>query len=189
MVCQEVNKWGKERRKDYFNLESDIFVPSFNLGQTTKGNPVIADLDLDGDVEIFSGTNFNLSSIDIKTNGNIGNYWSTYRGNLNRTGYIQFEVLNIADYFYPRNFEILQPFPNPFNNNLTLPVYINQRGNYIFEIFNIKGQIVNNDEIIFNNIGLNKVSFSFENLSSGQYFISCKNEIKVSDIIPIILLK
>ena len=172
-----------------FNLESDIFQPSFNLEQTIKGNPVIADLDVDGDLEIFSGTNFNLSSIDIKTNGDIGNYWSIYRGNLKRTGFVQFEGLYLTDQFHPNNFEILQSYPNPFNNNLTLPIYINQRGLYIFQIYNIQGKIVKKNEVFLNNIGLNKLSFSIENLSSGQYFISCKNEIKVSDFIPIVLLK
>ena len=35
--------------------------------------------------------------IDIKTNGNIDNYWSVYRGNLTRTGFVEFEELNIVE--------------------------------------------------------------------------------------------
>ena len=130
-------------------INSNIFIPQLNVGQTVKGNPAIADLDLDGDLEAFTGTNFNLSAIDIKTNGSVDNYWSVYRGNLTRTGFIEFEELNIVENSMPLQFKILKPYPNPFNANLTLPIQIDITGYYIFKIFNIQGQKVKTSDFYF----------------------------------------
>ena len=53
------------------------------------GSPHIQDIDGDGDLEIFTGSTNTLVVTDIKTEGNSENYWSTYRGNMKRTGYYE----------------------------------------------------------------------------------------------------
>jgi len=48
----------------------------------------IIDYDLDGDLEIVSGSSGDLVIIDVKyTNGNSTDYWSKYKGNYKRSGY------------------------------------------------------------------------------------------------------
>ncbi len=48
----------------------------------------VIDYDLDGDVEIVSGSSGDLVIIDVKyANGNASDYWSIYKGNYKRNGY------------------------------------------------------------------------------------------------------
>ena len=53
------------------------------------GSPHISDVDGDGDLEIFTGSTSSLVVTDIKTEGSSDAYWSTYRGNMMRTGYYE----------------------------------------------------------------------------------------------------
>jgi hypothetical protein len=53
------------------------------------GSPHIQDIDGDGDLEIFTGSTNTLIVTDMKSAGNTDGYWSTYRGNMKRTGYYE----------------------------------------------------------------------------------------------------
>ena len=53
------------------------------------GSATIADLDGDGDLEIFAGSADNLVAIDVKEPSNNNDYWNTYRGNQLRNGYYE----------------------------------------------------------------------------------------------------
>jgi hypothetical protein len=53
------------------------------------GSPHIFDLDGDGDLEIFTGSTNTLIVTDMKSEGTVDGYWSTYRGNDKRTGYYE----------------------------------------------------------------------------------------------------
>ena len=89
----------------------------------------------------------------------------------------------------PLQIKILQPYSNPFNANLTLPIQIDVTGQYVFNIYNILGQMVKTSNFYFNQLGIISVNFDFNSMASGTYYISCENDIKVSEIVPIILLK
>ena len=56
-----------------------------------KSSPAIEDIDEDGNLEILNGSSQNLVIIDVKDAGSIEGLWNIYRGNLNRTGYIELE--------------------------------------------------------------------------------------------------
>ena len=58
-------------------------------GGAVKGMGSIVDLDDDGDLEIFAGTSGSMFVIDVKSAGSTDGFWSEYRGNLHRTGYLQ----------------------------------------------------------------------------------------------------
>jgi len=68
----------------YYHFPLDIGLPF-------TGPPLALDIDDDGDIEIISGTMNNLTVIDIKESGSVGNSWHMFQGNNNRTGYYLFD--------------------------------------------------------------------------------------------------
>lgn len=56
-------------------------------------SPMIYDIDSDGDLEILAGTSLSINIFDIKDIGSPDSYWSTYKGNSQRTGYHHFSPL------------------------------------------------------------------------------------------------
>jgi len=71
-----------------FNLDGS-YINYFPIGNDfpSSGSPMIANLDDDGDLEIFVGSGSNLFVVDIKELGSTANYWNMYRGNSQRSGY------------------------------------------------------------------------------------------------------
>ena len=72
-----------------------------------KGAPIVKDTDGDGDLEILMGTSNTLVNVDVKTSGTSEGFWNMHRGNLHRTGTIEFTteggdmtitVSNMADW-------------------------------------------------------------------------------------------
>ncbi len=53
-------------------------------------SPTINDIDGDNDLEILAGTSLSINIFDIKDYGTPDSYWSTYKGNPQRTGYFLF---------------------------------------------------------------------------------------------------
>ena len=58
-----------------------------NTDGLLRGAITNADLDLDGDLEIFIGGGENLLGIDVKETGSVANMWNMHRGNPGRTGF------------------------------------------------------------------------------------------------------
>ncbi len=90
-----------------------------------KGAPTVKDTDGDGDLEILMGTSNSLVNVDIKTAGDSDNIWNMHRGNLHRTGYVNFTsgggdmtvtVSNMADWN-------LLGLPVNVSNNSQMSVY------------------------------------------------------------------
>jgi len=90
-----------------------------------KGAPTVKDTDGDGDLEILMGTSNSLVNVDIKTAGDSDGFWNMHRGNLHRTGYVNFtsgggditvSVSNMADWN-------LLGLPVNVSNNSQMSVY------------------------------------------------------------------
>ena len=69
------------------------------------GSVIVADLDFDGDLEIFGGTADGLNIFDIKESGINHGYWNLFKGNLNRDGY--YLNILIGDVNFDNNIDIL----------------------------------------------------------------------------------
>lgn len=172
----------------FYTVEGQIVASPFELTQTITGNPIVSDLDLDGDLEVFIGTNYNLSGFDKKYSGSIQNYWSMYRGNFFRNGFIDLSTLSSGYSKIDITKDLENPYPNPFNNKISIPINIDKIGSYEMAIYNIKGECLIKEKYIFNSIGSSYIVFDFTSFASGTYFIK-KSGIKNSKLNKIILLK
>ena len=80
------------------------------------------------------------------------------------------------------------PYPNPFNNKVSIPIYIENSGHYGINIYNIIGERVIHEDYYFNSLGIHHLVIDFTQFSSGTYFIQ-KSGMKNSEMNKIILLK
>ncbi|MEL1230796.1 MAG: family 16 glycosylhydrolase [Candidatus Neomarinimicrobiota bacterium] len=84
------------------------------------------------------------------------------------------------DFFQAKDFSISSPYPNPFNNKLTIPIEVKKHGEVRIEIFNISGQLL--DVIHRGHLGTGNYELIWDakNYSSGLYIIqtSLNNKIK-----------
>ena len=70
------------------------------------------------------------------------------------------------------NFTLKQNTPNPFNNETLIEFHLNERSNCKFEICNISGEIIYEENLGMQNKGANELTISKSSLSSGIYFYS-----------------
>ena len=76
-----------------------------------------------------------------------------------------------ADVDVPKEFLLKKPYPNPFNNNILIPITSKVKSDVVIEIFDINGKKV---ETIFNGIiqpGRKNFQWSANETSSGMYLI------------------
>ena len=76
-----------------------------------------------------------------------------------------------VDSILAKHFSISSPYPNPFNNKLTIPIEIKKYGNIRVEIFNISGQLL---DVIHEGPmlkGNHELNWNANNYSSGLYII------------------
>ena len=66
---------------------------------------------------------------------------------------------------------ILDPYPNPSDGNITLPVILNRDEEYTLQIFNTLGQIVMDDRREKGIMGLNLITIQTDNYERGCYFL------------------
>jgi hypothetical protein len=59
-------------------------------------SPHILDLDGDNDLELFAGSTLGVEVFDVKSIGSDEGYWTTYRANDSRTGYIELSASSCA---------------------------------------------------------------------------------------------
>jgi hypothetical protein len=122
--------------------ETDMLPAPLNLPPASS--LFIADIDSDGDFEIGYGTNLGISILDYKLPAGREIPWSEYRGNQQRTGYFNDNILINEDYEPPEPLvtELRQNFPNPFNTSTTIPFSLDTATSLKIRIYNIKGQFV-----------------------------------------------
>ena len=71
----------------------------------------------------------------------------------------------------PTEFFISSPFPNPFNNQLIIPIELKKESHLVVNIFNINGQLT---ETVYKGIllkGVYNLNWNSKNMSSGLYLI------------------
>ncbi|MBC8179592.1 T9SS type A sorting domain-containing protein, partial [candidate division KSB1 bacterium] len=96
--------------------------------------------------------------------------------------------LDIEQHNFPRDFELLTVFPNPFNPTTTIQFHLDKASEVSIDIFNINGKLV---EILFSgfkHIGSHKAQWNASNQPSGVYFVKIQSGSK-SQSQKIILLK
>lgn len=97
-------------------------------------------------------------------------------------------VLKVAGVNYPDNFRIYQNFPNPFNSTTTIQYTLPSSGRITLSVYNFLGERVKIVLDEFQNEGFHKQQISFNELSSGIYFVELKYN-SISKLIKCMLLK
>ncbi len=108
-----------------------------------QGTPTVADVSRDGTLEIVVGTDHDLTIINLKTISDVGAYWSTARGNNQRTGYYPGYAVSVDEIKKPETLQLKQNYPNPFNPTTTIEFGIPSTSFVTLQIFDILGQEVN----------------------------------------------
>ena len=108
------------------------------------------------------------------------------------TGY-NGDPLSINAQEIPSKVSLGSPYPNPFNHNITLPVFLSESGIISFSIYDIKGKQIKSKEHQFldsgeNNIFWNGSDRSGKQVSSGTYYLHIQNEGR-SQVEEILFLK
>jgi len=158
-----------------FNLDGSIYqaIPLV-FEFPFSGQPIIDDVDLDGDLEIFVGTTAGMIGIDLKDiGGNTYNYWHQYRNNTLRNGYIESDqILSNTNTEYPTEIFLFSPYPNPFNPITSIAYFMANSGHVQITVHDLNGRkvaIVTNQ---FLESGYHIIDWNASQISSGQYFIN-----------------
>ncbi len=161
-----------------------ISVPVGLSGNTPAS---LEDIDNDGDFEIVCGVSTGVVIIDYKMQKGSKIPWSTYRGNLQRTGFYNDNILytKIGENTVMDNkFYLKQNYPNPFHTATTISFFTAENTEDAeISIYNIKGQKIKKYSI-FNPSKAghgNQYSISWDGtdennkpVSSGIYFYKMK---------------
>ena len=78
------------------------------------------------------------------------------------------------------SYSISRPYPNPFNNKLTIPVNVKNNGKVHVAIFNVSGQFVDVIQEVILPEGKHELIWDAKNYSSGLYIIQTKINNKVN---------
>ena len=78
------------------------------------------------------------------------------------------------------SYSISRPYPNPFNNKLTIPVNVKNNGKVHVAIFNISGQLIDVIQEVILPEGKHELIWDAKNYSSGLYIIQTKINNKVT---------
>ena len=86
-------------------------------------------------------------------------------------GYISYGFLEADEPIIPKEFQVSNSYPNPFNPKTTISYQLNSAGTVQISIFDLTGQRVLKLYDGFQIAGEYSLNFSAENLSSGIYFV------------------
>ncbi|QOJ28514.1 MAG: VCBS repeat-containing protein [Ignavibacteriales bacterium] len=171
----------------YAFTDSAQLVPGFpliaeNVHVVTgfETSPTLADIDGDGDTEIFAGSlNRRVYGYDTPGIFNAEKSWLTYKGNAQRTGG------QIRGYRPPvsaeepgnivQDYELKQNYPNPFNPSTVISFSLPKNVSADLRIYNILGQevavLLNNAEMT---AGVHQISFDAGSFPGGVYIYRLK---------------
>ena len=86
------------------------------------------------------------------------------------------ECASIDKNIIPNKLQILNSYPNPFNPQVTIEYQLSYYSDLEIEIYNARGQIVNNEIILNNSPGYYSYTWDAINQSSGIYIILFKSD-------------
>jgi len=97
---------------------------------------------------------------------------------INGTKLIKISSLSV-DTVTPTEYNLIRPYPNPFNSSLSIPIEIKQRSNVNITIFDINGRFIK--QVISQSMNMGQYQFSWDasRNSSGLYIIQTKIDKKV----------
>jgi hypothetical protein len=144
-------------------------------------SPVITDLDRDGDVDIaVAGYDAAVHVYDMAGSYNPERMpWSMFRHDLNRTGFMDFELTPVAEEEDERRAPLVtalrQNYPNPCNPRTTISYSLAKAGRVEITLYNVQGQRVKTlvsgkQDAGIHNVEWHGVDSNGHAVSSGVYF-------------------
>ena len=102
-------------------------------------------------------------------------------------GYKVLESQNLSiedEMIVPREMVLLQPYPNPFNNSLIIPIEVNTNESAVLVITNLLGQRIKSFDLKKSKMGKNKIIWNTRDdnnrdISSGIYIVTLKTNSKI----------
>ena len=102
-------------------------------------------------------------------------------------GYKVLESQNLSiedEMIIPREMMLLQPYPNPFNNSLIIPIEVNTNESAVLVITNLLGQRIKSFDLKKSKMGKNKIIWNTRDdnnrdISSGIYIVTLKTNSKI----------
>ena len=143
-----------------------------------EGNQVVDGLDVFENAQAFSLYTINFSNVevfdgvlDIHLSADIYGVGYSAAGTFINAIEVMLENSLSADVDAPKEFLLKKPYPNPFNNNILIPITSKVKSDVVIEIFDINGKKI---ETIFNGIiqpGRKNFQWNANETSSGMYLI------------------
>ena len=158
-------------------------------------SPAVGDIDSDGDLEIFIGTNENLRVIDLLDEFGDQYSWSEYRNNSHRDGFYDTSqsFLENGKNVNPNHIMLENNYPNPFNPSTVINFTLPEEMKISLSIYNISGRYIKTIINGSKRAGRSSVVWdgldrSGNRVSSGIYFYELRTDDFVSSK-KMILLK
>jgi hypothetical protein len=177
-------------------------IPGFplNLSGGSQSTPTLAHLDDDGDLEIIVGTSQGLDVIDYKFPAGCNECWSTFRGNMRRTGFYGDDFVGIAppgpvNAPLPLQFALLPAHPNPFNAQVQLSFTLPQASKVQLDVFDLQGRKAATLLSGWRQPGTHNLTWSTDHshLASGIYLLTIEarnsDGLKLRETQKVVLLK
>ena len=143
-----------------------------------EGNQVVEGLDVFDNASAFSLYTINFNNIevldgilDIHLSADIYGVGYSAAGTFINAIEVMLENSLLASLDVPREFSLHKPYPNPFNNTISIPMTNSIRSDVVIEIFDISGRKI---ETIFNGQlqpGKKDFQWNANKASSGVYLI------------------
>jgi len=143
-----------------------------------EGNQVVEGLDVFGNAGAFSLYTINFNNIevldgklDIHLSADIYGVGYSAAGTFINAIEVMLENSLSASQDVPREFSLHKPYPNPFNNTISIPMTSSIKSDVVIEIFDISGRKI---ETIFNGQiqpGKKDFQWNANETSSGMYLI------------------
>lgn len=84
----------------------------------------------------------------------------------------------------PGNFELLGPYPNPFNSTVRIQFRVNKPGTFSLKLYNITGQLVYQEQAAYST-GIQEIPIEMNGFASGVYLFSLSDgkQVKVGKFV------